>query len=107
MKSATSLLLGAALATAFFLLYTSVRRDLDDGPARSPPPRWTQEKREDSVREATGRPNNQEAVVKVEEEKKDDDGGGRDGSSSDKQKQQHIVMPAEQQQVCLRLLTRK
>jgi hypothetical protein len=109
MKSATSLLLGAALATAFFLLYTSVRRDLGDGPARSARPRWTQqEKREDSVRAAADRPSNQEAVVKVEQEKKDNvtssDGGGRDGSSSHKQKQQQqqIVMPAEQQQVCLR-----
>lgn len=105
MKSATSLLLGAALATAFFLLYTSVRRDLGDGPARSAPPRWTQqEKREDSVRAAADRPSNQEAVMKVEQEKKDivtsSDGGGRDGSSShqQKQQQQQIVMPAEQQQ---------
>ncbi|XP_047083500.1 uncharacterized protein At4g15970-like isoform X2 [Lolium rigidum] len=104
MKSATSLLLGAALATAFFLLYTSVCRDLGDGPARSAPPRWMQqEKREDSVR-AADRPSNQEAVVKVEQEKKDivtsSDGGGRDGSSSHQQKQQQpqIVMPAEQQQ---------
>lgn len=43
MKSATSLLLGAALATAFFLLYTSLCRDLGAGnmpPARSPPPPW-------------------------------------------------------------------
>lgn len=108
MKSATSLLLGAALATAFFLLYTSVCRDLGDGPVRSPPPRWTQEQaKEDSIRvraaaEQEDRPKQAE-VSKGEEERKglvtsSDGGGGRDGPTSEQQNQQQIVMPASQQQ---------
>lgn len=95
MKSATSLLLGAALATAFFLLYTSVGRDLG---ARTPPaPRWAPEK----AAGGADRPQ-QEAVVK--EVSKGavarSDGGGRDGSSSSEQKkqQQKIVMPVNKQQ---------
>ncbi|OEL16611.1 Uncharacterized protein BAE44_0022371 [Dichanthelium oligosanthes] len=44
MRSATSLLLGAALATAFFLLYTSLCRDLGAaaGNGAPSPPRWEQ-----------------------------------------------------------------
>lgn len=96
MKSATSFLLGAALATAFFLLYTSVRRDLGDGQARSAPPRWTQQKVEDSVR---ARPNNPEAIKGKKNVVTSTDGGGRDGSSSSvQQKRQQIAMPSQQQQ---------
>lgn len=92
-KSATSLLLGAALATAFFLFYTSVRRGLGEGPARSTPPRWTQEKVEDSVRAAAKK----QAVAKweeEEEERKDVVSSGRD----EQMPEQQIVMPATQQQ---------
>ncbi|CAM0948645.1 unnamed protein product [Alopecurus aequalis] len=100
MKSATSLLLGAALATAFFLLYTSVRRDIGDGPARSAPPRWTQQgKAEDS---ADRRPRQDAAVKRPEVKMKHDVvvTSRGDGSSSDQQKQQkRIVMPAEKQQL--------
>jgi hypothetical protein len=39
MKPATSLLLGAALATAFFLLYTSLCHDLNGQSLATPPPR--------------------------------------------------------------------
>ncbi|KAF7013232.1 unnamed protein product [Triticum aestivum] len=98
MKSATSLLLGAALATACFLLYTSVGRDLG---ARTPPaPRWAPEKGAGGA----DRPK-QEVVVKVEEVTKgvvaSSDGGGRDGSSPEQEKQQRqqqIVMPVNKQQ---------
>ena len=43
MRSATSLLLGAALATAFFLLYTALCRDIGGSPGTPPPPRWERE----------------------------------------------------------------
>lgn len=103
MKSATSLLLGAALATAFFLLYTSVGHDLG---ARTPPaPRWAPEKGGGGA----DRPK-KEVVVREEEEVSkgvvaSSDDGGRDGSSSSEQKkqqrQQQIVMPVNKQQVRL------
>ena len=100
MKSATSLLLGAALATACFLLYTSVGRDLG---AWSPPaPRWAPEKGGGGA----DRPKQELVVVKEEEVSKgvvgsSDGGGGRDGSSSEQkgrqQRQRQIVMPANKQ----------
>jgi hypothetical protein len=51
MKTATSLLLGAALATAFFLLYTSLCRDLNGGP-QPPPPQQQQRRWEKKATEA-------------------------------------------------------
>ncbi|XP_062189384.1 uncharacterized protein LOC133892551 isoform X1 [Phragmites australis] len=111
MKSATSLLLGAALATAFFLLYTSLCRiDLGaGGPPRSPPPLWTQRKEKEEIA-ATARgaaaADDQEArpeqddVAREEVERKEavaksDGGGGRDlGARTEEENQKQIVIPA-------------
>ncbi|VAH40644.1 unnamed protein product [Triticum turgidum subsp. durum] len=101
MKSATSLLLGAALATACFLLYTSVGRDLG---AWSPPaPRWAPE----NGGGGADRPKQELVVVKEEEVSRgvvassDGGGGGRDDGSSSEQKgrqqRRQIVMPANKQ----------
>ncbi|CAN6213775.1 unnamed protein product [Urochloa humidicola] len=109
MKSATSLLLGAALATAFFLLYTSLCRDLAAGPPGSPPPRF------DTVAAGAGggddrkvpqlnhpkqqQQQQQEDVAKKEDVTRSDGDGaraeekaGRDNTQP--QQQQQIVMPA-------------
>ncbi|KAF0909272.1 hypothetical protein E2562_033588 [Oryza meyeriana var. granulata] len=92
MKSATSLLLGAALATVFFLLYTSVCRDLRDGPVAV-----------SGIGRLAGR--QQEEVVAPREEKQtkneaaahSGDGDGVD-TAKQQQSQQRIVMPTNQQQ---------
>ncbi|KAL5198785.1 hypothetical protein ABZP36_002297 [Zizania latifolia] len=102
MKSATSLLLGAALATVFFLLYTSVRRDLGGGPPRSPPPQWAQEQGTASTAAAVARvvdgaeqgtlPARREDAVAPREEETDD------AAAEQRQDQQKMVMPTRQQQ---------
>ncbi|XP_052163720.1 uncharacterized protein At4g15970-like [Oryza glaberrima] len=111
-KSATSLLLGAALATVFFLLYTSVCRDLGDGPPKSSPPRWAQEQgtaavtpatRVAAAEQGTVRPARQEEeVVAPREEKQTKDeaasrSGHGGGAVEQQQNQQRIVMPTSQQ----------
>ena len=115
MKSATSLLLVAALATAFFLLYTSLCRDLGAAAPRSgSPTRWEQETGSTAAagvdrREVRGRlvePKQQQGVAKGEEGSKhaaassgDGDEGRGDGGatteekSQSKKQQQRIVMP--------------
>ncbi|KAL5196941.1 hypothetical protein ABZP36_000453 [Zizania latifolia] len=107
MKSATSLLLGAALATVFFLLYTSVCRDLGDGPRRSPPPRWAQEHVAASAVAASRivdaeqgtLPARQEEAVVPRDEQTDRtaarSGGG--ATTEHRQDEQKIVMPSSQQ----------
>jgi len=123
MKSATSLLLGAALATAFFLLYTSLCRDLGAAAPRSasPPQRWEQETNTTAAEEVPARlvePKRPEAG-KEEEGRKHvavssgdgDDGRGGGGAASEeksqsKTKQQRIVMPdTSTQQVSFVFLT--
>lgn len=119
-KSATSLLLGAALATVFFLLYTSVCRDLGDGPPKSSPPRWAHAQEQGTAtvtpatrvvdaEQGTGRPGRQEEeVVAPREEKQTKDeaasrSGHGGGSVEQQQNQRRIVMPTSQQVrlVCL------
>ncbi|CAD6220273.1 unnamed protein product [Miscanthus lutarioriparius] len=108
MKSATSLLLGAALATAFFLLYTSLCRDLGAAAPRSvSPTRWEQETNTTAAEEVPARlvePKRPEAG-KEEEGRKHvaassgdgDDGRGGAGATAEEKgqskKQQRIVMP--------------
>lgn len=107
MKSATSLLLGAALATAFFLLYTSLGRDLgaaDGTPRSGSPPRWEQE-----TGTAAAGVDHQEVRGKQQETAKgegrkhvassSDGDDGRGGATTEEEKgqskqQQQIVMPA-------------
>jgi len=117
MRSATSLLLGAALATAFFLLYTSLCRDIGGSPG-TPPPRW--ERREAGKAVETGaaavadrevrdlNPKQREHVAREEERRKvevthsDGDGGGghgarkdeENGRDSEQEQPQQIVMPS-------------
>ncbi|XP_025800102.1 uncharacterized protein At4g15970-like isoform X2 [Panicum hallii] len=117
MRSATSLLLGAALATAFFLLYTSLCRDLGDSPGS--PPRWEQRAREAGAAGGGGgggqgaallnpSKQRQDAASKEQEEGRkevvtrgDGDGGhgarkdqGKgSGTTDNKQQQPQIVMP--------------
>ncbi|XP_015694950.2 uncharacterized protein At4g15970-like isoform X1 [Oryza brachyantha] len=115
MKSATSLLLGAALATVFFLLYTSVCRDLGPGQPRSPsslsPPRWAQEQgtavasKVVNAERGTRRPTKQEVErAAPREEKQTNEAAARGGGDGDgaaeqhQQNQQKIVMPTSQQQ---------
>jgi len=111
-KSATSLLLGAALATAFFLLYTSLCRDLGAAaPSSGSPTRWEQETGSTAAagvdrREVRGRlvePKQQQGAAKGEEGSKhaaassgdgDDGGATTEEKSQSKKKQQWIVMPA-------------
>lgn len=105
MKTATSLLLGAALATAFFLLYTSLCRDL--GAANgSTPQRWDdhQRGREAEAGAAAGdrevlhlNPTQQEGVAKeVVVTRSDGDGASREekGRDTGKKQRPQIVMPA-------------
>jgi hypothetical protein len=73
MKTATSLLLGAALATAFFLLYTSLCRDLNGGPQPPPPQQQRWEKKATEAGAAGGdrevrhpNPKQQEGVAEKE-----------------------------------------
>uniref|UniRef100_A0A0E0LJG5 Nucleotide-diphospho-sugar transferase domain-containing protein n=1 Tax=Oryza punctata TaxID=4537 RepID=A0A0E0LJG5_ORYPU len=97
-KSATSLLLGAALATVFFLLYTSVCRDLGDGPPKSSPPRWAPE--HGTATKGIVRParQEQEVVAPREEKQTDDEAASRSGGAVEQQqKQRRIVMPTSQQ----------
>jgi hypothetical protein len=116
MRSATSLLLGAALATAFFLLYTSLCRDIGDSPGS--PPRWEQRAREAGAAGGGGggqgaallnpSKQQQDAASKEQEEGRkevvtrgDGDGGhgarkdqGKGSDTTDnKQQQPQIVMP--------------
>ncbi|CAL5079820.1 unnamed protein product [Urochloa decumbens] len=104
MKSATSLLLGAALATAFFLLYTSLCRDLGAG---SPPPRFETGAVAGGGGDREARhlnhPNQQEEhVTKAKDEegkevvtRSDGDGGARtEHKGRDNKQPQQIVMPA-------------
>ena len=108
MKSATSLLLGAALATAFFMLYTSLCRDLGAAaPSSGSPTRWEQETNTTAAEEVPARlvePKRPEAG-KEEEGRKHvaassgdgDDGRGGAGATAEEKgqskKQQRIVMP--------------
>nr|CAB3452631.1 unnamed protein product [Digitaria exilis] len=116
MRSATSLLLGAALATAFFLLYTSLCRDLGAGPPGSPPPRWDHRaagQGSGGDRLLDNNTKKQQGITEKEEEQErkaevtrsDGDGGGgatkadgergRDTTAADDKRQQpRIVMPA-------------
>lgn len=133
MKSATSLLLGAALATAFFLLYTSLCRDLGAAAPRSgsgsgSPPQWQQET---AGTAAAGADRHEKRVGLVEPKRQqeaagkgegstkhvaassDGDGDGTGGATTEEkgqskkqQPQQRIVMPATsstQQQVIISL----
>ncbi|GJN13132.1 hypothetical protein PR202_ga31469 [Eleusine coracana subsp. coracana] len=94
MKSATSLLLGAALATAFFLLYTSLCRDL--GAGNGPPPPRLNKEVETVVRSTAAQP--QQGVVKEEETKQAaTTTTSSDGSRTEEEpEKQRIVMPAAQ-----------
>ncbi|KAK3124793.1 hypothetical protein QOZ80_7BG0593160 [Eleusine coracana subsp. coracana] len=94
MKSATSLLLGAALATAFFLLYTSLCRDL--GAGNGPPPPRLNKEVETVVRNAAAQP--QQEVVKEEETKQAaTTTTSSDGTRTQEEpEKQRIVMPAAQ-----------
>ncbi|CAN6209908.1 unnamed protein product [Urochloa humidicola] len=109
MKSATSLLLGAALATAFFLLYTSLCRDLGAGPPGSPPPRFDKPVETGAAggQDARLLTKQHEGVAKEEERKavvtrsdgdgaRTDEKAGRDTGNKQppQEKQQQIVMPA-------------
>uniref|UniRef100_A0A0D9WXS6 Nucleotide-diphospho-sugar transferase domain-containing protein n=1 Tax=Leersia perrieri TaxID=77586 RepID=A0A0D9WXS6_9ORYZ len=111
-KSATSLLLGAALATVFFLLYTSVCRDLADGPATttssSSSPRWSQKQQGTTIATDQGTgliPANsrQEKVStaapipREEIKKQTKSSGAAKKRKKKKQNEQRIVMPASQQ----------
>jgi hypothetical protein len=92
MKSATSLLLGAALATAFFLLYTSLCRDLGAAsrPPATPPPRWTRGGEEVVVRSADD--GQEEAPRSKKEQRKEVASDGAAGT--EEREKQGIVMPA-------------
>ena len=117
MRSATSLLLGAALATAFFLLYTALCRDIGGSPGTPPPPRWKREAAEKAVdtgataadREVRRdlNPKQRQHAAEEEEGRKEEvvtrgdgghGGGGEDEESGRDSKQeeqpQQIVMPA-------------
>jgi hypothetical protein len=93
MKSATSLLLGAALATAFFLLYTSLCRDLGAASRllATPPPRWTRGGEEAIVRSADS--GQKEAPRSKKEQRKE--AVASDGAAgTEEREKQGIVMPA-------------
>ncbi|TVU39628.1 hypothetical protein EJB05_13055, partial [Eragrostis curvula] len=106
MKSATSLLLGAALATVFFLLYTSLCRDL--GATNRPPPqqpRWTRGNNTAAVvrsaaADQEARSEKDKEVAKVEVAtttgSSDGGGGGRGGTGTEERGKQGIVMHAAQ-----------
>ncbi|CAN6180199.1 unnamed protein product [Urochloa humidicola] len=107
MKSATSLLLGAALATAFFLLYTSLCRDIAGG---SPPqPRFETgaaaaggggaDREVPQINHPKQQQQQQEDVAKEEERKEvvtrsDGDGARAEQKAGRDNKQPQIVMPA-------------
>ena len=116
-RSATSLLLGAALATAFFLLYTSLCRDIGGSPG-TPPPRWERREAGKAVEAGAAavadrevrdlNPMQREHVAREEERRKvevthsDGDGGGghgarkdeENGRDSEQEQPQQIVMPS-------------
>ncbi|CAN6171694.1 unnamed protein product [Urochloa humidicola] len=107
MKSATSLLLGAALATAFFLLYTSLCHDIAAG---SPPqPRFETgaaaaggggaDREVPQINHPKQQQQQQEDVAKEEERKEvvtrsDGDGARAEQKAGRDKKQPQIVMPA-------------
>ncbi|CAL5075969.1 unnamed protein product [Urochloa decumbens] len=106
MKSATSLLLGAALATAFFLLYTSLCRDLGADANGSTPPRFETAGAaaggggdREAVRHLNHPKQQQEHVTKAKEEGKEvvtrSDG---DGGERAEQKARGNKQPQQQQQ---------
>ncbi|KXG34932.1 uncharacterized protein At4g15970-like isoform X2 [Sorghum bicolor] len=109
MKSATSLLLGAALATAFFLLYTSLCRDLVGAaaPSRSsatPAPRW--EEQETNTTAAGVAPHQQEGTKHVAASSGDADGDDDGAAATTEEKkgqsekqQPRFVMPATSAQL--------
>lgn len=121
MKSATSLLLGAALATAFFLLYTSLGRDL--GAAGAAPragssletgaPATGVDRQE--ARERVVEPKQHGAATKPVVASSDGDGIGgggggggptteEKGQSEKQQQEQRIVMPATSTQNHLQVM---
>lgn len=105
MKSATSLLLGAALATAFFLLYTSLCRDLGSAAAAAPrsgsPPPTTPRREQETgdtaaarQEAATGEGGEERVAASSDGDHRGGDATAEENGQSKEEEQRRIVMPA-------------